>query len=266
MTGPDLADVTAAFRAGLLAESIVDRSTSPPQVTTVVPLVMEERPTLALPYASAPLVDAIAGSGEVTLALTDGRRSGSAWRPLVARVRAEVVADPEGERFENAGLLEQELLKHPPSRHLADSPLLRREHWWYLPRLIVTATELLTGSLAAPREGDHTALLAWNGPPWPNADVVEVETWEADGLRLRSGANRELGGLRGPGTLYVHRAADPNLERQTTFTVTGSLRGGWLDVEDTAGSREVPRFRLGSGWRATRRLERACLRELDART
>lgn len=268
MAGTGLGEVAAACRAAVLAELVVPGGGpgQAPAVTSVVPLGAGERPVLALPYASAPIADDIAAAGEMTLVLSDPRRAGDAWRPMVARLRAEVGPDPEGERFESDGLLEQELVKHPPSRLLADSPLLRREHWWYVPRLIVAGTGVLDVAEAAPRDDDDRAVLAWRGPPWPNADVVEVERWDAEGLRLASPSGRELGGLRGPGTINVHRASEPNLERQATFTATGELRGGWLDVEERRGSRELPRFRLRTGWRATRRLERACRRELSARS
>lgn len=102
-----------------------------------VVLLWGETPVIAFSYAYADLARSIAASPQATFAFTETRSTSSTFVPGAISGRPALVEDYDGSIFTEE-LLEQELRRHPPARVFADSVLLRREHWWYLPRLIVT--------------------------------------------------------------------------------------------------------------------------------
>lgn len=107
------------------------------QACGAVVLLWGETPAIAFSYASADLAHSVAAASRVTFAFTETRSTSGTFVPGSITGRPSLVEDYDGAIF-SAELLEQELRRHPPSRVFADSVLLRREHWWYLPRLIVT--------------------------------------------------------------------------------------------------------------------------------
>ncbi|GAB3262174.1 hypothetical protein [Arthrobacter pigmenti] len=107
------------------------------QAGGAVVLLWGETPAIAFSYAYADLARSIAAASQATFAFTETRSTSSTFAPGSITGRPSLVEDHDGGIFTEE-LLEQELRRHPPARVFADSVLLRREHWWYLPRLIVT--------------------------------------------------------------------------------------------------------------------------------
>jgi hypothetical protein len=127
---------------------------------------------------------AVGAAGLAELVLSEPRLTGSAWEPLAALGRLTLLEDGDGGLFTDE-LLAQELRKHPPARALAASPLLRREHWWYLPRLVL----LLEAPEVVPlrsREGPGDAVLAVDDGGLPVA-TVRVPDREAAPLAVQGG-------------------------------------------------------------------------------
>lgn len=107
------------------------------QACGAVVLLWGETPAIAFSYAYADLARSIAAASQATFSFTETRSTSSTFAPGSITGRPSLVEDHDGGIFTEE-LLEQELRRHPPARVFADSVLLRREHWWYLPRLIVT--------------------------------------------------------------------------------------------------------------------------------
>lgn len=138
MTSAALVD---AWRGAQLAEVAWVHPVLGPDAAVVEPLVLNGRPTLALPYSQLDLARHLADA-EVVLWLVAVPGLARDVRPVAAAARVEVEEDPDGERFTTSPLLEQLVSKHPVARGRLDSPLLRREHAWYVPRLLVRTVEL----------------------------------------------------------------------------------------------------------------------------
>lgn len=230
----------------------------------VVPLVLDGVPALALTFARAPLARQLAESGEAALTLSDSRLAYRGWVPLGATGRVHVDVDPEGVGFQTSGLMGQELVKHPPSRLLIDTPVLRREHWWFLPRWIIRWVDVDRVLPVGRRSGPDEAVLAYAGGGSIDVDTVAVDDWDAADIRVTSLAGRRLDELTAPATLLVHDFSVPDLDRWSSLTVGGRLAGGRLRVKTRVGDARVsPPRRLLDRLRTLRDLERACRRELD---
>lgn len=248
-----------AARVAGLAE-LVWRSAGggPPRAIGVVPLVLGGQPAVALPWAYAEPAREAAASAEVALVLSDPRMAGRDWAPLTAKGRLTLVEDGDGSLFTEQ-LMAQELRKHPPARALADSPLTRREHWWYLPRLVLLLepAQVLT---TAQREGPSDVVLAVDDDGL-HVRTVRVRDWDAEPLQL-SGAPD---GVRGPAVLVGQEVSVPDAERWTVHSTTGDYADGRLAVRVPADSRELePVPGLLKRVRRERALERACVKALRA--
>jgi hypothetical protein len=232
-----------SWRSAPLAEIAWLPPGGPPRIDVVVPLVAGERPALALTYDRLREARGLAAARRAVLAVH------AFAEPDVPLVEAElsVSEDPTGDRFSER-LLAQELAKHPPSRELADSLLQRSEHWWYLPRLLVTAHP--RGE--AVRQQRREALAA-------------VRT--ADGLRLTS---VDLGGSPrapsphpmlpdGPATILQHGATEPDLLGRWHRRWWGTMEAGRL-LLDGWEEHGAPGARPGTWrrWRDEVALSRAC--------
>lgn len=190
--------------------------------------------------------------------LSDQRLSGAAWEPLAALGRVTLFEDGEGELF-RAQLLDQELRKHPPARALAGSPILRREHWWYLPRLVLLLEVEHVGPVA-PRAGPLDAVLAVDADGL-RVSTVRVVDWEADPLGVVGGP----ADVRGPAVLVGQEVSVPDAERWTVHSTTGCYDDGRLLDAQRPVSRELePVPGLRARVRRQRELERACVRALRA--
>ncbi|TYP88513.1 pyridoxamine 5'-phosphate oxidase family protein [Blastococcus xanthinilyticus] len=230
----------------------------PPGAVGVVPLVLGGRPAVALPWAHVATARAVAASDTAALVLSDPRLTGSRWEPLVVTGRPSLVADGAGDLFAEE-LLDQELRKHPPARALADSPMLRREHWWYLPRLVLVLDPVEV-SPGARREGPADAVLGVDDGRLHVA-TVRVADWDTDPLDLRGGP----GSASGPAVLVGQEFSVPDVERWTVHTTTGRYADGQLTGVVPAPTRALePLPGLLARMRRQRSLERACVSALRA--
>lgn len=256
---PVAADLLEAVRSSSLGV-LCWASATGPRCRGVVALDRHDRPALAFTYADAALAREVAGAPDVILALAEGRGTSPRFRAVLARGSARLVEDPTGVLFQR-DLLEQELRRCPPARALADSPLLRREHWWFLPRLIVEL-EVRTVEPLSPLTAAHDHLLVVDG-----ADGTEVQP---AAVRERVSGSLLLdvtGAAAGPGraALFGQDAAFPDLERWSQWTYTGAWDGGHLRVDhepDRTGLEPVPG--LLRRWRRQRALERRCREAIPA--
>jgi hypothetical protein len=245
-------------QAAGVAELLWPVAGQPPGAVGVVPLLLDDRPAVALPWAREETARAIAAASEVALTLSDPRLTGSAWRPTVITGRPRLVVDGDGALFADR-LLDQELRKHPPSRALADSVMLRREHWWYLPRLVVVLEPARTEALR-PREGPRDVVLGVDDGGLHVA-TVRVDDWDADPLELRDGP----ASVRGRAVLVGQEFSVPDVERWTVHTTTGHYAGGRLSEAGASGPRTLePVPGLLARIQRQRALARGCISALRA--
>lgn len=259
-----LPDVLPAALAAAATAEVAWLEDGLPRAGTVVPLVDGAVPVLALPYAYAAWARSLGTRQAVVLSLTDPRQCSGGWRPVAVTARPRPVAALDGEDFTER-LLDQELRKHPPSRSLADSALLRREHWWYLPRLVVRLDVLDVRELPA-RRGRDDALLVTAGEGTapggvagrPGVGCVRVGAWRRP-LPLEDLAGGRPAPDSDEALLLGHDFTEPDLERWSTWTVAGRLRGGGLEADPPARP-PVRMPGLLERLRRHRELRRACLR------
>ncbi len=257
------AEVEAALRAAGVADVawVPPDGSGAPRVHGVLPLVGPDGPVLALPYAAAEVARSLAAAPEVLVCLTDPGGTGRAWRPMAVRARPRLEEDPDGAVFA-ATLLEQELLRWPPSRLLADSVLLRREHWWWLPRLLVHLDVLGTAPLPARDAGDDH-LLVVGAEHGPAVGVTGLARSPGPGEALRLDAVPAPG--PGPALLLGQELSRPDLERWGRWTWRGRWDGAALTVEEAPPGTGLPPVPgLLTRWRRHRALERACRAGLAA--
>jgi hypothetical protein len=223
-----------------------------------VPLILGGRPAVALPWAHASTARDAAGSDTAAFVLSDPRLTGSQWEPMVATGRLTLVEDGRGDLFVEE-LLDQELRKHPPSRALADSHMLRREHWWYLPRLVLVLEPADLVSTTR-RDGPQDAVLAVDDDGL-HVRTVQVADWDTDPVQLRDAPPTP----RGPAVLIGQEISVPDVEQWTVHTTTGRYADGRLtDVRPAATRALEPRPGVLARVRRQRALERACVMELRA--
>ncbi len=254
----DATTVRAALHSAGVAELLWPVAGEPPGAVGVVPLVLDDQPAVALPWAHVQTARAVGAASEVTLTLSDPRLTGPAWRPVAISARPRLVEDGDGSLFGDR-LLDQELRKHPPSRALADSLQLRREHWWYLPRLVIVLESCRTEELR-PREGPLDVVLGVDDDGLHVA-TVRVADWDEDPLVLRDGP----AAAQGPAVLIGQEISVPDVERWTVHTTTGRYAGGRLGEVRSSGPRALePVPGLLARVRRQWALQRACTSALRA--
>lgn len=235
-----------------------------PRLMPVTPLLLDGAPTFTITYARLELAREIAASPQAALVFHDSRLAYAGWNPLTVRAGVEVIPDPDGELFCEE-LLDQELRKFPPERQLIDSPLLRRENWWYMPRLIVRLAQ--TGEprpIARRKTSDH-GVLAYISDEGLTADAVRVEDWDADRIHVRLLGDEPLR-KSSPAALLSHDFAVPDMDPRATFLATGLLENGHLSVARRSGSRFLgKRPGLLTRWRGHKDIERRCKAGLKER-
>ena len=265
MDAPSVADVLLRARRAQLADLAWTSGPGlPPRARGVLPLVepgAQDSVVLALTYAE--LHDArsleVAGSASLVLGLDDADEGGPL---LVADCAVQVTADPEGHVF-GGDLLDQELRRWPPSRVLADSPLLRREHWWYVPRLLVRLRPVAVQRLERDARTDHLLVVDTGSRLQVEAIAAPstLTTEHRGPLALEHQAARIADGAA---TLHG-RAISSDRERWSQWSWSGQLAGGDLDVTSARGEVGLaPTPGVWKRWRTQRRLERACRAGLEA--
>jgi hypothetical protein len=264
--GYDAQTLRTSMQTAILGTAVIPgTSGEAPLVEGVIPLLVDDAPVFTLTYDRLETARRIGRTPEITLVLHDPRLARVGWSPLSARVRATVEPDPEGGVFLEE-MLEQELRKHPPSREIANTFLLQRENWWYLPRLIVRLEPVESPRPLARREDPSHGLLAWSGYPGehPGAQTVSVPDTGGEPLPITPLGPGNLPN-EVPATLRMHDLEIPEMESDTTFKASGRLRGGRLQVETRGGSAELgPRPGIIARWRWLRSLEKGCKRGLKA--
>jgi hypothetical protein len=246
----------AAVRAAGLAELVWSGEDGPPEAVGVVPLLLDDQPAVALTWAHEAPARAVARAAQVTLVLSDPRLAGAGWEPLALSVRPTLVEDGDGSLFRER-LLDQELRKHPPARALADSSLLRRENWWYLPRLLLLLDPVAVRPTAARRSPDDVVLAV--GGPAPAVAVVRVQDWSQQPLEVTP----RPPDARGPAVLVGQEVSVPDAERWTVHRTTGSYADGRFRADLPLPDRRLePPPGLLARVRRQRALERACVRAL----
>ncbi len=252
-------DLLTAWRAAQLGELVWDTPEGP-DALPVVPLSDDGVPCVALPFSSLHRADGLADAGTAVACISDPLLARDA-ELLSVRVRVTRIDDLDGEHFETSALLMQELAKHPPSRRRLDSILLRREHWWFLPRILLHLEQLEEPRPLAPTG----ALLGRRGAAGPG--FLEVTT-----VRVARRSARELtledapaASSSSPAVLLEHGAEPPDLERTWGTRTTGTLDGARLTVGSADRWGRADRMptliqRVRDEWS----LERACIAGLRA--
>jgi hypothetical protein len=257
------ADFVFAVRRTPLAEVGYRAASGLPHAAVLVPLVQDDAVVFALPYAHRRLAEAIAAAGEVTVVCSDARLGRADWQPLAATGSVEVEADLDGTVF-RAHLLEQELRKHPPARLLADSLMLQREHWWYLPRLLLRLRRVDAVWTVAPRTAAEQGVLFWDAGTALHADTVAVGEQAELVLGVSSLGGGDLA-TAGPACLLRHDCSIPDLEQRSQLVQQGLLEGATLRIEHEQGALPLPSAQgVLARYRQARAFERACRRALRA--
>ncbi|WP_028647090.1 hypothetical protein [Nocardiopsis sp. CNT312] len=226
-----------------------------PRALPVVPL-MADHPCVALPLAYLSEADSLLDRAAFCLSAAAGPQEPT----LVATGRIRVLVDLDGSVF-GGDLVEQEVVKHPPTRLRSGSLMARRENWWWMPRAVVSMVEVdAVRPLSARTRADDALLVRQVGADarvdtvtardWSSGPGGEVELWPRDGS-----------GLDGDGTaLVLGHQASPDYERWECWRRTGRLRGQTLTVAAADGGPDPsPRpFTLLERLRNHREVRRAC--------
>lgn len=265
-------EMVGAVHAAAVCEIAWLGADGQPDAAAATPLVLDDRPALAFPYAYAELARAIGSARQVSVVLSDARQSGSSWRPIAVHGRPRMVEDADGTLFTER-LLRQELRKHPPSRALADSPILQREHWWYLPRLVVTVEPEAVSEMPVRSGGRHDGVVAAAIGGRLQVGGVAIERTAPAALLLAPltpglilGPDPAAVPSGTPAVVLCHDFSTPDLERWTSWTAVGTLGGSeasTLLVSAETGTAELPPPPgLLARVRRQRDLARACRRAL----
>lgn len=267
-------ELVPLWRRALTAEVCWLDSEGTPSAIAATPVLAGGIPYVALPYARASEVVSLHDGCRAAFSVTDSRslRGGGRARAAVGTlVRSD---DTDGDFF-TVELLRQELVKYPPSRALADSPLLCRENWWWLPRILLRLSPGATVELPARTNAGRHALLARERDGELALDVVDtVHTVDAaDGLdggkhavRLRALPDAALRGDGAPAVAFGYDYSMPDFERWESWSVRGRLLGDRLESAEWAGrpEPELGPLPLLQRIRRQRSLGRACRRGLAA--
>ncbi len=264
------------WRRATVGEVVWVDAAGNPSALSVVPLVDGATPCVALPYSLADLAPSLRSAAGAAFAVTDSRAVPAGAAGLAAVGRLTVTEDVTGEFFPG-DLLDQELVKYPPSRMLADSPMLCRENWWWLPRIVVRLDQVArTVALPVRSDADRDALLVRDDGAGLRLDVVTAPDWAAEQVALRCADARHADAshgaagtpLRGDGAPTLAHGHDytPDGEKWEIWSRRGLLHGDQLTVvarEGEPGLDPTP-MRLLERLRTHRALQRACRRGIAA--
>jgi hypothetical protein len=251
-------DVVGVVSASSLGELCWVDAAGLPNARGVVALVRGERPVLAFTYADELVARDVARARRLALALTETRSTGREFRPTLLTGRPRLVEDPEGELYLD-DLVVQELRRYPPSRLLADSPLLMREHWWYLPRLLVEI-EVEAVEPMPPRTAAHDHVLVVAADTTPVVRLAGIRDRSEDRLEV---ALEGRSAPPGPAVLFGQDASFPDLEQWSQWRYRGTWDGAGLAVDEAPARTGLGRPPgIVQRWRRQRDLERACVQAL----
>lgn len=229
-----------------------------PRIEPLTPLLMEKEPAFALTYDRVDLAHKLEKSPQVSVTFSDSRLARVGWSPLAVEGSIEVTPDSEGDLFLEE-LLYWELRKFWPSRQLIGSLVLRRDNWWYVPRLILRFTETGTPRPIERRTEPEHAILACKTDESIASDTVRVGDWEAE--RPVLAPLSPDAGLPGgvSAALLSHDFSVPDREQRATLLLAGRLENDRLSVTRREGSRTLgKRPGIIARWRAQKELERRC--------
>lgn len=217
--------VEQSVRASSVAELFWSDPDGAPDGRGVIALSWGGTPAVAFTYALEPQARAVASAPQVVLTLTETRSTGSTFAPVALTGRPRLAEDLAGSVFAEE-LLDEELRRYPPARKFADSALLRREHWWYLPRLIVTV-DVTSARPVAPRASADDHVLCVATPEGLDVQVVRPRARPGDDPRTLvlspSGDQSALPG--GRAALVGQDASFPDLERWASWCCRGTCDG-----------------------------------------
>lgn len=226
-----------------------------PRAAGVIPLLREGEPVLALTFDRVGLATAVAGADVVDLVVREPRNTAAGWRPTAWRCTSRLVEDLDGDRF-TEDLLHQELRRFPPARRYADSPLLCREHWWYLPRLLVPLTPVSELDPPTPRTDPDDLLLVTSSGGLPVTGGVRVTGG-------RSVATWGPSPAPGRGVVHGQDATFPDLEDWLQWSQPVTVDGrGIVPDEPLDPPRPVGPPALRERWRRERAFGAACRKGL----
>ncbi|RNL86804.1 hypothetical protein [Halostreptopolyspora alba] len=225
-----------------------------PTGVPVVPLDRDGVPCAALPLAHLDMIDSMV-SRRVAFSLTGGETT------LVATGHVDVELDPDGTLFV-AHLLDQEIVKHPPTRLRADSMLARRENYWWIARALVTLSRVDEVRPLPRRAPETDALLVRPAGAVPRLDVVTTASWPAEHEASIELWRRDGDSLLGGGEAafaYGHQHS-PDFERWERWYRAGTIREETLMVRTGLGypEAEPAPFGLLERYRNHRDVARAC--------
>ena len=254
----DLQTLRTSAEMGAVAELAYSDSDGSPRIEPLTPLLLQKEPAFALPYSRIDLAYRLEKSPQVSLTFSDSRLARVGWSPLAVEGRMEVTPDVEGDLFLEE-LLYWELRKFWPSRQLIGSLVLRRDNWWYVPRLILRFTETESPRPITRRtEPDHV-ILSWKTDDGIASDTVRVEDWEAErppATPLSPDATLPDGVQA---ALLHHDFSVPDREQQSSARLSGRLENGRFSVARREGPRTLgKRPGIVARWRAQKDLERRC--------
>ncbi|SFP99576.1 hypothetical protein SAMN05421810_104141 [Amycolatopsis arida] len=257
-------ELVRLWRRAVTAELCWLRPSGEPAAVAVTPLTLDGAPCVALPYARAAEIADLGAAGEAVFAVTDSRSLPPRRAGAAAAGRIDVTDDTTGEVFAGE-LLDQELRKYPPSRVLADSPLLRRENWWWLPRIVVRLAHAHTVTDLPARTNPRTQALVVHGHG--GAPAVRTASVRDGGQRvgLRPLAAGDLP-AGGPALVFGYDYSMPDLERWECWSRYGTLDGAELTVTRRHGDPDAELGPLPLLRRIQRRrdLGRGCRRGIAA--
>ncbi|MGI8575738.1 MAG: hypothetical protein ACR2MA_10460 [Egibacteraceae bacterium] len=257
MTGPTRSELVHGAARTPVAELVWREPSGSWRAATVLPLVHDDALRLALTADRTLLARSLAASRNVVLGLTDPRQAGRGWQPLFATGTVDVRFDAAGAWTQTA-MLDQELRKSERSRRLADTPLRRREYWWFLPRWIVTLNDIARIQAVAPR-APADALLCWDWDGEFLTDTVAVSDWTADEPRLRSLTPRRSLPDVADALLFGHDRFLPEGEPERSVGAIGELSVDCFTVAQRWGEPgPPPPARLLQRMRAQHNLRLAC--------
>lgn len=265
-------DLVGASRSAGVAELCWSDPQGNPRATAIVPLEHEGRPALALHWSQWPVVRELAACPAVAWVLSDRRLAQRDWQPGVGLGRMRLVVDDDGVVFTES-MLDQELRKHPPSRAFADNPVLRREHWWFLPRLILVLEPTEVHGVGERADADHQGVLAVGSA----GGGLSVDTVAVDPAAVNAAVEapvtctslgRRSAQRPGAAVLLRHDFSVPDLECWGREITSGHWDGTGLHAVQRPVAVPAPTLPPAPGLRERlrrhRELERECRRALRA--